>query len=202
MRLRRVTTILAVTFLASLALVPCSGQEQKKEPGPEPRKDEGGKPQEKLSPLEKKFVETLSGATLSGKWRLVHEGKLGEEKEEKYTIGSVSKWGADTWVINARVQFGDKDATVPVPVKVFWAGDTPVISITNAGLPGLGTYTARVMIYEGLYTGTWFGPGHGGFLTGKIEKAEPKPEKETGKPAGGAEKTEKAGNAASGAKTG
>jgi len=194
MKLRAAITIVAVTLLAFVALAPGSGQE-KKEPAPEPQKEEGKQP-EKLTALEKKFVETLSGSTLSGRWRLVHDGKLGEEKEEKYTIGSVSKWGGDTWVINARVQFGDKDATLPVPVKVFWAGDTPVISVTNAGLPGLGTYTARVMIYEGLYTGTWFGPGHGGFLTGKIEKAEkPEKEAEAGKPAGGPEKAGNAGNA-------
>ncbi|SRR6266545_2538596 len=193
MKLRKVSTMVSATLLAVIALAGGQGQEEKKEPAGDARKEEGGKGEEKLSPLEKKFVETLSGATLSGRWRLVHDGKLGEEKEEKYTIGTVSKWGGDTWVINARIQFGDKDATVPVPVKVLWAGDTPVISITNAGLPGLGTYTARVLIYEGLYSGTWFGPGHGGFLSGKLEKAEGKPAKEPEKPAGEPEKAGKAG---------
>ena len=123
-----------------------------------------------LNELEKKFQETLSNATLVGKWRLVKDGKLGEEREEKYTLGKVSKLGS-LWIIRARIQFGKKDVTLPVPVRVEWAGDTPVISVTDAGLPGLGKYTARVLVYNGLYTGTWFGSDHGGFLTGKIVRA-------------------------------
>ena len=124
--------------------------------------------------LEKKFRETLNGATMLGRWREVKEGSLGEEKEERYTIRGVTKGTGDIWILLAQVQFGKKDVTLPVPVNVHWAGDTPVISITNAGLPGLGTYTARVLIYDNLYTGTWSGPGHGGFLSGTIlrENAE------------------------------
>jgi hypothetical protein len=123
-----------------------------------------------LNDLERKFQETLSNATLAGKWRLVADGKLGEEREETYTLGAVRKLSGDLWVIQARIQYADKDVTLPVPVRVVWAGDTPVISITDAGLPGLGKYTARVMVYNGLYTGTWFAPDHGGFLTGRVVK--------------------------------
>jgi len=126
-----------------------------------------------LSELEKKFQETLSNSTLVGRWRLAKGGKLGDEKEDKYTISSVTKVGsADLWVIGARIQYGGKDVTLPVPVKVYWAGDTPVISITNAGIPGLGTYTARVMVYGDYYTGTWSAPDHAGFLSGCIVKLE------------------------------
>ncbi len=121
--------------------------------------------------LEKKFKEALTDAVLTGRWRLVKDGKLGEEKEEKYTITSAAKAGAELWIILARIQYGGKDVTLPVPVTVKWAGDTPVISITNAGLPGLGTYTARVLIYEGIYTGTWSASDHGGTLAGTIAKA-------------------------------
>jgi hypothetical protein len=111
----------------------------------------------------------------------VKDGKLGQESEDRYTIRSVSKLAGDVWLIGARIQYGGKDLTVPVPVKVLWAGDTPVITVTQAGIPGLGTYTARVLIYDGLYTGTWSGPGHGGFLSGAIVKEA---SKETGKEAG------------------
>lgn len=121
-----------------------------------------------LSDLEKKFMETLSNATLVGRWRLAKDGKLGDEKEDKYTISSVTKVGADLWLFAARIQYGGTDVTVPVPVKVFWAGDTPVISITNAGIPGVGTYTARVMVYGEYYTGTWSASDHAGFLSGCI----------------------------------
>ena len=118
---------------------------------------------------EKKFKEALTNVTLQGRWRLVKDGKLGDEAEEKYTISSVTKIGK-LWFITARIQYGNKDVTVPVPVHVNWAGDTPVISVTDAGIKGIGTYSARVMIYNGLYTGTWTGKGYGGFLSGRIVK--------------------------------
>ena len=47
------------------------------------------------------------------------------------------------WV--SRVQFGGKDVTIPMIIPVKWAGDTPVISVTDLGFPGLGNYTARVI---------------------------------------------------------
>jgi len=155
----------------------------------------GAKEPPKLSALEKKFQDALENVVFTGRWRLVEGGKLGEEAEDKYTIRSASKVAEDTWLIHARIQYGGKDVAVPVPVKVYWAGDTPVISITSAGIPGLGTYTARVLVHEGLYTGTWSGPGHGGFLSGVITKAggakpDEKPAKGTegGDPGKGAEK--------------
>ena len=55
-----------------------------------------------------------------------------------------------------------------LPVK--WAGDTPVISLTNKAIPGFGTFTARVMFYGDEYAGTWSGGSHGGLMWGKIVK--------------------------------
>ena len=60
--------------------------------------------------------------------------------------------------------------TLPVPVRLEWAGDTPVVSVTDLGLPGLGTYTARVAFYRDLYAGMWWGSSHGGNMFGKIER--------------------------------
>ena len=76
----------------------------------------------------------------------------------------------------------------PIPVK--WAGDTAVITVTNMGIPGMGTYSARVMIYDGQYAGMWTGTNHGGQMWGKIEplkeaaepQAEPKPPEQPAKP--------------------
>ena len=128
--------------------------------------------------LEGKFKEALTNATLDGRWYLIKDGELGKERREKYSISTATKIPlvTDGWLILARVQYGDKDVTLPVPVRVKWAGDTAVIQVTDAGLPGLGTYTARVMIYNGYYAGTWFGKGYGGILSGKIVKTEKKKE--------------------------
>jgi hypothetical protein len=101
---------------------------------------------------------------------MVDDGRLGEEQEDKYTISGAKKVGPGKWILAARIEYGGKDVAVPVPLDVHFAGDTPVLALTNAGIPGLGTYSARVIIHEGTYAGTWSGPGCGGFVTGIIEK--------------------------------
>ncbi len=58
--------------------------------------------------------------------------------------------------------------TLPLTVK--WAGDTPVITLTDMMVPGLGTYTARVLFHRGRYAGTWSASDHGGEMWGRIEK--------------------------------
>lgn len=120
--------------------------------------------------LENKFKNTLTKSIFAGRWCMVADGKLGEERSEKYTIQSANKIGNDLWLIYARIEYGNKDLLVPVPVSVKWAGDTPVISITNLGIPGLGTYTARVVVYDNTYAGTWSASDHGGQLHGVILK--------------------------------
>lgn len=122
--------------------------------------------------LEKRFTDTLTQATFNGRWCLVEQGKLGPSKEETYTIQGVNKVGGDVWLVHARIQYGQRDVTVPVPVRVKWAGDTPVISITDLAIPGVGTYTARVLIYGDTYAGTWSGGTHGGLLNGAITRKE------------------------------
>jgi hypothetical protein len=123
-----------------------------------------------LSPQETKFKNTLSHCVLNGRWCTMKKGQMTEEYQEKYTIQSASKSGKDLWLIYAQIQFAGKDLTVPVPVKVKWAGETPVITMENVSVPGLGTYSARVLIYENTYAGTWLANDHGGMLHGLIEK--------------------------------
>ncbi len=121
--------------------------------------------------LEKKFELTLSKATFEGRWCSVKDGKLGPEREEKYTIIGARKVGGDVWIITTRVQYGNKDATVPIPVNVLWAGDTAVITLTDLAIPNLGTYTARVLVHGNTYAGTWSGGEHGGLLNGVIKRS-------------------------------
>lgn len=122
--------------------------------------------------LEKGFEESLSGCVFRGYFTL-NEVKTKELKEEKYTITSVKKLpgDGDLWVFNARIQYGTHDVTLPLSLQVKWAGDTPVITLTDMLVPGFGKFTSRVVVYRGEYAGTWQGEGeHGGHLFGKIEK--------------------------------
>jgi hypothetical protein len=93
-------------------------------------------------------------------------------KEEEYTITSALKLDEpDMWLLKARVKYGRTDGTYPIPLEIKWAGDTPVITMTSMEIPGLGTFSTRVVLYEGRYAGTWQHGDVGGHLFGTIEKA-------------------------------
>lgn len=54
-------------------------------------------------------------------------------------------------------------------MQVKWAGDTPVITLDDVGMPGdKSAYSARVLVYDKTYAGTWSGGGHAGLLNGVI----------------------------------
>jgi hypothetical protein len=125
---------------------------------------DGGSERERL---ENEFREILTGATLAGRFSTTGRDQL---SEDRYTISSVTKLGGDLWTINTRIQYGERDVTAPVPVRVLWAGDTPVITLTDAAIPGVGTFSARVLFYRGQYAGTWSSSRHGGQMIGRIEK--------------------------------
>ena len=55
-----------------------------------------------------------------------------------------------------------------MPLQVQWAGTTPVITLTNVLIPGLGTFSSRVVIYKNKYAGTWTHGDVGGHLFGTI----------------------------------
>lgn len=141
-------------------------------PGSDSDSDSDSAPTKAADPdraqLEEAFAKTMNGAVFQGRWCLVEDGELGPERDEKYTVQRVQKIGGDQWLVFARIQYGRRDLVIPVPVHVKWAGDTPVISVTDLGMPGLGTYTARVVVHGDMYGGTWSAPDHGGLLHGQI----------------------------------
>jgi hypothetical protein len=125
--------------------------------------------------LIQKLQRDLTGVKLVGRFTVAGK-ENGNPRPEEYTISRATKLPeGDTWLIQARIKYGDKDVTVPVPVEIKWAGDTPVITLTNLTLPGLGTFTSRVVIYEGRYAGTWQHGEVGGHLFGTIEKLPESP---------------------------
>src|SRR5713226_8721404 len=112
--------------------------------------------------LEKHFQDTMTGVTLVG--NSTRFNKPGVSGEERYVIEKVSKMTGDLWLFQARIRYGSHDLPLPIPISVKWAGDTPVITLTDVSIPGLGTYTARVLIYRDQYAGTWSGKTAGGQL--------------------------------------
>jgi hypothetical protein len=128
--------------------------------------------------LEKEFAESLSGATLVGYFTTNGQKEKGL-KEEKYKLKNVKKLRGEFWLFE--YQYGDKGAAIPLTLEMKWAGDTPVITLTDAAIPGVGTFTSRVLFYRGEYAGTWSaGADHGGKLFGKIVKDDGDENEEAG----------------------
>lgn len=158
---------LAFALAALLAPIVVSAQEAAPKPAGKLSKEE----------LVKKLSQTLTGAKMTGQFTVVGKEDKAPAAEE-YTIVSAQKVDeGDVWLLKARIKYGGTDKTLPVPLEIQWAGDTPIITMTDMAIPGLGDkFSTRVVIYDGLYSGTW---SHGpikGHLFGTITKAtEEKP---------------------------
>ncbi|MEX0937916.1 MAG: hypothetical protein WDZ59_08635 [Pirellulales bacterium] len=150
----------------SLSMLSAAGAQQAQQP---PASDE-------QQALETKFAETLSGSTMVGHFTVTGREQQNGLKEEKYTLRQVSKLEGDNWLFQVRIQYGERDLTLPLTLPVKWAGNTPIITVDNLAIPGGGTYTARVLIFGDKYAGTWSGGDHGGHLFGRIEKTPPEDE--------------------------
>jgi hypothetical protein len=116
----------------------------------------------------RKFTQDMDRITLAGhSTRLNREGLFGPER---YYIDGVTHMSGNMWLFRTRLEFGGKPVPVPIPLMVQWAGDTPVITLTDLTIPGMGTYTARVVLYRDQYAGTWSAAKGGGQLFGRIER--------------------------------
>jgi hypothetical protein len=120
-----------------------------------------------MTPAEAEFQQMMTNVVLEG-FFTVGDGK--ELYDDRYVIDSVTKIKDGVWRFAARVQYNKKDIAVSINVPVYFAGDTPVISLTRQAVQGLGTYDTRLVIYKGGYAGTWGGGACGGNMFGNIVK--------------------------------
>lgn len=125
---------------------------------------------EQVAALEK----LMNHATMVGHFTVTGESVGGKLTEERYELGDVKRLRQGDWLIQSRIRYGDHDVTLPLTLPIRWAGDTPVICVDDMAIPGLGTFTARVMIFRDHYAGFWTGKDHGGHLFGVIEPAKQK----------------------------
>lgn len=130
------------------------------------------------------FEAMLTKSVMVGTF-MVDGDNSGKRMNERYEISKVVKSPkGDYWSFFSRIKYGDHDVTVPIPVQVKWAGTTPVITVDNLTIPGMGTFDSRVLISDGKYAGTWRHGKVGGLMFGHIEKlatpdADPNSEKPT-----------------------
>ncbi len=124
-----------------------------------------------LNELHAKFKKLLTGAKLRGLFTI--DGRpMDQLKEDVYEIDKVEKQDeGDYWLITARIKYGEHDRVFPVPLEVKWAGTTPVMTMDNMTIPGMGTFGARIVFHKDKYAGTWQHDAVGGHMFGRIEFA-------------------------------
>jgi len=115
------------------------------------------------------FKRSMDGVRFTGFFTM--DGTDTPPSQETYEVQNVQKFGdGDLWIFTARIKYGKKDITLPMPLPVKWLGDIPVISMKNLSIPGLGSFSAHVVIDGNKYAGTWAHGKVSGHLYGNISK--------------------------------
>lgn len=122
-----------------------------------------------LTDRERDFTERMQNVALVGHFTIDGREDPGG-LPERYEISSVTKVGENEWRFDARITYGSTDVTLPVTVPIVWAGDTPMISITDFTIPQLGTFDTRLIFHDDRYAGSWQHGEFGGLMYGTIER--------------------------------
>ena len=166
---------LAIGILTQLALTDgLNAQDAPDEkPAPKETAPEKLKPQKSQADLEKDFAEALSNCELVGQFTIEGQPQNAGMKPDRYLIGKVAKAKDDYWAL----VYYHKNIPIPLILRVIWAGDTPVMTLDEFTIAGLGTFSSRIMfdLNTDLYAGTWQHGDVGGLMFGRIDRAEPKP---------------------------
>jgi len=170
--MRLLTRCLIAVLVCRMTLFACAGEQPRTKPaGKGAAREPSSETASDRLVLEQEFSKKLSKAVLVGKYSIVGNEDSKSPSSERYEIDSVTKLHDDYWVFIARIQYAKTDVRLPVTLKVLWAGDTPVLSLTNLTIPGLGAeFTCRIVVYGDRYAGTWQHGQAGGHLWGHIER--------------------------------
>ena len=70
------------------------------------------------------FEKAMEGVRFSGFFTV--DGSKNPPSSEVYEIQSVQKFGdKDLWIFTARIKYGQKDVTLPMPLPVKWVDNIP-----------------------------------------------------------------------------
>jgi len=163
-------TLWLVALVATLGIAGNASAEDPKPATPAAPGAAVAEPELSQEELEKRFEELLSGSEMIGVFTATGQPTDKPINEDKYTINKVKKLNNGYWLFDATIQYGGNNTRIPISLPVKWAGDTPVITVTNVLVPGMGTFSARVLFYKDQYAGTWTGGNHGGHMYGRVVK--------------------------------
>ena len=124
-----------------------------------------------MTEAERQFADRMQNVSLVGKFTI--DGRESKSPDpDRYDIASVKKVGDELWQFNAKMDCCGVGGSgvIPIAVPMRFIGDTPTILMTDTSLPGLGTFTVRLVFYGDRYAGTWQHGKYGGHMWGRIEK--------------------------------
>lgn len=108
-----------------------------------------------MSLFHESLQRTLTGATLSGFVARAEHGKS-PRIDVAVLIERVAKSKAiHDWTLDVVVAPDGDARKYSVTCDVRWAGPTPVLTINRADLPGIGQFSAKLIIHNCLVAGTW-----------------------------------------------
>lgn len=128
---------------------------------------------ESLTELERQFTERMNNVVLVGTFT-VDGREARDPSPDRYEIARVQKVGDNLWRFDAKMDCcgAGGRGVIPIVVPMQFAGDTPMIMMTDTSLPAIGTFTVRLLFYTDRYAGTWQHGAVGGHMSGRIEKAQ------------------------------
>ena len=128
-----------------------------------------------LTDVERQFTERMRDVSLVGSFTVTGRETRGPDsrggpRTDRYDIASVEKVGENLWRFNAGMECCGVKGHIPIVIPMRFAGDTPMIMMTDTEIPGVGTFSVRLFFYGDTYAGTWQHGKVGGLMTGRIEK--------------------------------
>ena len=110
--MKRTFAHLIIATIAAAAWLAAARGWAADEPGDKPAATKSSDKASARAELEKKFSESLSGATLDGYFTET-PGDESKPRESKYVINKVSKIKDDLWLFDAQIKYGEHDVTRP-----------------------------------------------------------------------------------------
>ena len=91
---------------------------------------------------DRQVEQLLNGVTLVG--RSTTTGRDTLSSEERYVIEGVTRISGETWMVRSRFQYSGRDIPIVIPVQIRWAGDTPVLCLTDFAIQKLVEHSAEL----------------------------------------------------------